>query len=71
MKILLLIYKWLNTREVEIKSNAKVYSREFRMVVSRWFVLCLGVHVVDQINDSVAVSVLVVVPGHKLDKGPW
>ena len=30
--------------------------------------LSLGVHVVDQINNSVAVSVLVVVPGHQFDK---
>ena len=31
--------------------------------------LCLGVHVVDQINDSVAVAILVVVPGHQLHEG--
>ena len=32
--------------------------------------LSLGVHVVDQINHSVAVSELVVVPGDEFDEGP-
>ena len=32
--------------------------------------LGLGVHVVDQINHSVAVAELVVVPGDELHKGP-
>ena len=31
--------------------------------------LSLGVHVVDQIDDSVAVTILVVVPGHQLHEG--
>ena len=34
-----------------------------------WSGLCLGVHVVDQIDDSVAVTILVVVPGHQLHEG--
>ena len=34
-----------------------------------WSGLCLGVHVVDQIDDSVAVAVFVVVPGHQLHEG--
>ena len=29
----------------------------------------LGVHVVDEVDDSVGVSILVVVPGDQLDKG--
>ena len=31
----------------------------------------LGVHVVDEVDDSVGVSILVVVPGDQLDKGSW
>ena len=30
--------------------------------------LSLAVHVVDQINNSVAVTILIVIPGHQLDK---
>ena len=31
--------------------------------------MILGVHVVDEVNDSVGVAVLVVVPGDQLDEG--
>ena len=33
------------------------------------FLMVLGVHVVDEVNDSVGVAVLVVVPGDQLDEG--
>ena len=45
------------------------FTIEIRVRSRLWSGLCLGVHVVDQVNDSVAVTILVVVPRDQLHEG--